>query len=95
MKNPKTLLYITIFIAAYFLFLALNAYIFLIQNTFLTVVQELITLPLLLLQLVICINAALKLNRSGSGLGYHIGIFSVSLANSGVALGSIFLSFFH
>lgn len=93
MKNPKTLLYLTIFIAAYFAFLALNAYVFQIQNTLLAAVQELVTLPLLVLQLVICVSSALKLSKSGSGLGYYIGSFGVSLTNSALTLGSIFLSF--
>ena len=56
MKN-KTLFQLTLAVGTYLLFLLLNAYVFKFTYTFIGVIQELVTIPVLILNAVLLVVA--------------------------------------
>ncbi len=66
LKNESIILGLSILISSFFLFLFMNANYFNINSILLGVVQELITLPMMLLLLILLIYTAFRLIKSKS-----------------------------
>ncbi|RYF77893.1 MAG: hypothetical protein EOO39_02835 [Cytophagaceae bacterium] len=90
MKN-RTLFFVSVAIAVYLLSLYLNGYVLKLDYVLIGVLQELLTIPVLVLLVVLFIFTIIRITRSGTLKGpYLYGAFSLL----SVSLVSIVSSFF-
>lgn len=88
--NNKILCYLSISIAAYFILLVANVYWLNIQAVWVGVVQEMLTLPLFAVQLVIAILSFVQLVKNRFQVkSYAFCTFLVAAANTLAAIASI------
>ena len=90
MKN-KTLFHLTLAVGTYLLFLLLNAYVFKFNYTFIGVIQELVTIPVLILNAVL-LGVAIKRVVANGKLkdSYLLGSSVLLLTSLTVVIGSFF-----
>ena len=92
--SGKTIFYLSILILAYFAFLFFNSYLLGSENVVIGFFQQLLTIPLLIIQLVllfICISRIVQ-KRNGSLEEYLFPAVIILLLTNLVTLLSLFLS---
>jgi hypothetical protein len=90
MKTSKVLYYFSWFSSIYFILLALNQYVIKSKFVLIGVVQELITLPIMFAQFVICITSFIFGAKANFNIKeYSFWAFVISLLNSLIVIGTI------
>ena len=96
MKNlltSKRLLFVSLAVVGYFCLLSLNAYIIKSDFVLIGVFQELLTLPLLLLQLVLLVLSVMHCIKDKFRIKtYSLWTFLVLLISNSIFIGSIIIS---
>lgn len=89
MKVSKILFYISVLSSIYFLLLVLNRYVFKCEFVLIGVVQELITIPIMFAQFIICIASLIYWVKDGFRINeYSLWAFVISICNSLIIIGT-------
>jgi len=92
----KQLFYLSVIIGLYFSLLFINTYVFQFDFLALGILQEVLTLPLLLLQLILLVFSFLRIYRNKfSSFGYGLWSFLILIAYSLLTIGSFFTNHFY